>query len=41
MKTQEMFLVTPPSATTSLLEDDDRGHDSAMLDGKREVKPRG
>jgi hypothetical protein len=41
MKTWEIFPVTPPSTATSLPENDDMGHDSAMSDDTREVMPRG
>jgi hypothetical protein len=38
---QRLSPVNPSSTTMSFPKDDDRGHDSAMLDGTRKVKPRG
>jgi hypothetical protein len=38
---QRLSPVNPSSTTTSFPKDDDWGHDSAMLDGMRKVKPRG
>jgi len=36
-----IFPITPPSTATSLLENDDMGHDSAMTDRMREAIPHG
>ena len=36
-----IFPLTPPSMDTSLPENDEMGHDSAMSDDTREVMPRG
>jgi hypothetical protein len=42
MTTRQRFSpVNPPSTAMSFQKDDDRGRDSAMLDGTKKVKPHG